>query len=43
MDPVIGQAISSVAVCALGGFCMHQSNGSTGIGWAVFGLIVIWG
>ena len=37
------KAIASVAICALGGFVMWLTNGETGVGWAVFGLAIIWG
>jgi len=43
MDPIIGQGLASIAVCALGAFSMDRSKGQTGIGWAVLGLMVIWG
>lgn len=36
------RAIASVAVCAAGAFCMYITNGSTGIGWAILGLMIIW-
>lgn len=38
----ISKSIASVAVCALGAFSMYVSNGSTGIGWAILGLFIIW-
>lgn len=39
----IGRGLASVAVCALGAYCMHVTNGSTGVGWAILGLFLIWG
>ena len=47
----VSKAIASVAVCAAGAYGMYLTNGNTGIGWtvlgligwAVLGLIVIWG
>jgi len=36
------KAIASVAVCAMGAFCMWVTDGTTGIGWAVLVLILIW-
>jgi len=36
------RAIASIAVCAAGAYSMYVSNGSTGIGWAILGLIIIW-
>lgn|SRR4030042_486515 len=38
----ITRAVASVAVCALGGWCMYLTKGNTGIGWAIFGLFLIW-
>jgi len=43
MDPVIAKAIASVAICAAGAYCMKITKGETGIGWACFGLMIIWG
>jgi hypothetical protein len=39
---VASKAIASIAVCALGGYCLYITNSSTGIGWAILGLILIW-
>jgi uncharacterized membrane protein YdjX (TVP38/TMEM64 family) len=39
---VVAQAISTVAVCALGAFSMWFSGGETGIGWAILGVVLIW-
>jgi hypothetical protein len=39
----IGRAIASVAVCAMGSYCMYITEGETGIGWAILGLLVLWG
>ena len=33
----------SIAVCIMGSYCMHLTNGGTGIGWAILGLAIIWG
>ena len=38
----IAKAIASVAVCAMGGFCMWVTGGETGIGWAILGIFVTW-
>jgi len=38
----ISRIIASIAVCALGGWCMYITHGKTGIGWAVFALYLIW-
>lgn len=43
MDPYIGKGIASVAVCAGGAISMYVTNGNTGIGWSVLGLLIIWG
>jgi len=40
---VMAKAIASVAVCAAGAYSMHVSQGSTGIGWAILGILLIWG
>ena len=39
---IFGKAIASISVCAAGAFSMHISNGSTGIGWAILGIFIIW-
>lgn len=40
----IGKGMASIGICVLGGgVCMYFTKGSTGIGWAVFGLYIIWG
>ncbi len=36
------RCIASVAVCLLGGLCMYVSDGETGVGWAIFGLAILW-
>ena len=38
----VSKIIASLAVCALGAFCMYITNGNTGIGWAILGLLIIW-
>ena len=43
MPQPVRKAIASIAVCAAGGFSMWVTNGKTGIGWAVLGLLIIWG
>lgn len=42
MDNSTAKAIASVAICAAGAYVMYVTQGKTGIGWAVFGLLVIW-
>ena len=37
------RAIASLAVCALGIGAMYFSDGKTGIGWAILGILIIWG
>lgn len=39
----IGKGIASLAVMAGGVYCMWLTGGKTGIGWAIFGLLLIWG
>lgn len=36
------RAITSVAICAMGTAAMYVSEGTTGIGWAILGLFLIW-
>ena len=38
----LARAIATVAVCAAGA-ATHWHTGETGIGWAIFGTMVIWG
>jgi len=38
----IGRGLASIGVCLLGATSMYISDGSTGVGWAVFGLFIIW-
>ena len=37
------KAVASVAICAAGAYCMWLTQGRTGIGWACFGLFLVWG
>jgi hypothetical protein len=39
---IFAQMVASIAVCALGGYSMYITKGQTGIGWACFGLIIVW-
>ena len=43
MDPMLAKAIASIAVCAGGAFSMYVSDGTTGIGWSILGIMIIWG
>lgn len=36
------KGIASIAICAAGAYSMYVSSGTTGIGWAVLGLMIIW-
>ena len=36
------KAIASVAVCVLGAASMYITKGETGVGWAIFGMWLIW-
>jgi len=38
----IGRGLASLAVCGLAAWSMHVSGGSTGVGWGIFGLFIIW-
>ncbi len=37
------KSIASISICAAGAYAMYISDGETGIGWAVLGLLIIWG
>lgn len=39
----IGKGIATVGVCAMGAASMYITSGSTGIGWAILGVFLIWG
>lgn len=43
MNMETAKAIASVAVCAAGAACAYWTKGESGIGWAVLGLLIIWG
>lgn len=36
------RAIATVAVCVMGTLCMYWTEGKTGIGWAILGILLIW-
>lgn len=38
----IGRGLATIGVCLLGGLSMYITNGSTGIGWAILGVALIW-
>jgi len=42
-DVTMVRAVASIAVCGLGGFSMYLTEGQTGIGWAILGILLIWG
>ncbi len=42
MDINIGKGLATIGVCIMGALCMKYSNGKTGIGWAIFGVFLIW-
>ncbi len=35
-------ALASLGVCALGAVALVETDGATGIGWAILGLLIIW-
>ena len=39
----IGRGLATIGICILGGFSMWVSGGETGVGWAIVGIIFIWG
>ena len=42
MNVYTTKAIASVAVACMGAYCMYITNGETGIGWAILGILLIW-
>jgi len=40
---IFAKALASVACCAMGSYCMFITNGSTGVGWTILGIALIWG
>lgn len=43
MDPYVAKGLASIAVCFAGAYSMKVSKGKTGIGWAILGILLIWG
>lgn len=41
-DSNVGKGLASIGVCGLGAVSMQITKGETGIGWAIFGLLLIW-
>lgn len=37
------KGLATLAVCALGAAAMYFSGGQTGVGWAILGVLFIWG
>lgn len=42
MDKYLGMGLASIGVSVAGIVCMYVMGSSTGIGWVVFGLFIIW-
>ena len=40
---ITSKGLASIGICILGGVSMYCSDGKTGVGWAVLGLLLIWG
>jgi hypothetical protein len=38
----IGKGLASIGICGAAAYCMYVTQSSTGIGWAIVGLIIIW-
>lgn len=38
----MAKGLASIAVCALAAYCEWLTKGDHGIGWAIFGLLIIW-
>ena len=43
MKDNLGKGLATIGVCAMGAFVMWLTNGRTGIGWAILGMLFIWG
>ena len=43
IGPTLSRTLVSIAVCVGGIFAMWITDGETGIGWMIFGLIIVWG
>lgn len=37
------KTLATFCICGLGLGCMEITNGQTGVGWAIFGLFILWG
>jgi hypothetical protein len=42
MDVNLAKGLASIAICLAGAYSMNITNGDSGIGWACFGLFLIW-
>lgn len=38
----VARGLGTIGVCALGAFAMWVTDGNTGIGWAILGVLIIW-
>ena len=38
----LGKGLASAAICGMGAYVMYLTDGTTGIGWAVLGLLLVW-
>jgi len=36
------RAVATIAVCVMGMGCMWLTDGTTGVGWAILGVLLIW-
>jgi hypothetical protein len=36
------KGLASIAVCLIGAYSMRITDGGTGVGWAILGLMFIW-
>jgi hypothetical protein len=43
MNELTAKALVSVAICAIGAYCMLVTDGDIGVGWAVLGLCLVRG
>ena len=43
MWTMIGRGVATIAVCLMGAYAFKVSGGDTGLGWAILGVLLIWG
>jgi hypothetical protein len=43
IDRFIGKGFASLALACVCGYWMYLNKGTSGIGWFIIGLVIIWG